>query len=140
MTDEYTIHQLPRDHPDFYRLMGPAFGSRAVAKALGGSLYDDPALVWYLALHGEWELAGFAAHELTRGGAQGWLRHAYVYDAHRGHGIYDALFRTRLDALRQAGAKCIWAVLTPCSLETAERYGFHWLADRGQYKLYGVDL
>jgi len=139
MTDEYCIHQLPRDHPDFYRLMGPTFGSRAVAKALGGPLYDDPGLVWHLAIRGE-ELAGFAAHELTRGGVQGWLRHAYVYDYHREHGIYDALFRVRLDALREVGAKRVWAVLTPCSLETAERYGFRWLADRGQYKLYGVDL
>ncbi len=138
MSEGYLIKQIEREHPDFYRLLGPVFGSREIAKALGWSLYDDPEKVWYVALHGT-TLAGFAAYRLTKSG-KAWLCSAYVFPEHRRRGLYDALFRVRLEALRNAGAKHVRAVLTPHSIHTAERYRFEWLADRGQYKMYGRDL
>jgi len=42
------ILKLERNNPDFYRLLGPVFGSREIEKKSHDRFYDDPGKVWYL--------------------------------------------------------------------------------------------
>jgi len=42
------ILKLERNDPDFYRLLGPVFGSREIEKKSHDRFYDDPGKVWYL--------------------------------------------------------------------------------------------
>lgn len=54
------ILPLSNDSPNFYRTMGPFFGSRKVAKEVGIHLYDDPDKQWFTAtLNGHF--SGFAS-------------------------------------------------------------------------------
>lgn len=54
------IRNLSRDDKDFYRLMGPFFGSRTVAKEIGIHIYDDESKEWFAAFIGP-AMIGFAS-------------------------------------------------------------------------------
>lgn len=40
--------KLTRDDANFYVLLGPVFGSRALEKETHDRFYDDPGKIWYL--------------------------------------------------------------------------------------------
>lgn len=40
--------KLTRNDADFYTLLGPVFGSRALEKETRDRFYDDPDKIWYL--------------------------------------------------------------------------------------------
>ena len=42
------VLRTDRSHKDFYRWMGPIFGSREIEKKSRDRFYDDPGKVWYL--------------------------------------------------------------------------------------------
>lgn len=42
------IIKTSRIDEDFYRIMGPVFGSRAVERQTHDRFYDDPGKIWYL--------------------------------------------------------------------------------------------
>ena len=43
-----SIRRLTRNDADFYLIMGPVFGSRAIEKATHDRFYDDPGKLWYV--------------------------------------------------------------------------------------------
>ncbi|MEU3978368.1 hypothetical protein [Streptomyces bacillaris] len=47
--------------PDFYPVVGPYLANRAVAKSLGGPVWDDPGKTWIVRLDEAGHLAGFVA-------------------------------------------------------------------------------
>ena len=53
MSDRIRIERLSRGNKRFYALFGPVFGSRAIAKEVGISAYDDENKVWLAAFVGD---------------------------------------------------------------------------------------
>lgn len=75
------IERLNRDDPDFYRLIGPFFGSRKVAAEVGIHIYDDADKIW---------VVGSLSHDIVaimslRGKT---ISDCYVLPEHRGSGIF----------------------------------------------------
>lgn len=76
-----SVKRISRDDHDFYRLMGPFFGSRKVAAEVGIHIYDDTGKIWIVATLSH-DIVGILS-----------LRHktisdCYVLPAHRGAGIF----------------------------------------------------
>ena len=120
------IH-ITRDDPSFYTLLGPLFGSRAVARELGSPLWDDPGKEWLVAMHGR-QVIGVCAWLPGARGTR--LLSAYVLPEFRCQGVYAALFSERL---RLVGDVCLTATVTPASLGTFVRYGFEVAGRKGRY-------
>lgn len=78
------VELLSRDDPDFYRLMGPFFGSRKVAAEVGIHIYDDPDKIWIVALLYR-DIVGILS---LRGKT---VSDCYVLPGHRGAGIFKQL-------------------------------------------------
>lgn len=47
------IKLITNQHKDFYKIMGPIFGSRAIEKITGDRFYDDDEKIWYLHFNSE---------------------------------------------------------------------------------------
>lgn len=131
------IIERTRDDPGFYALMGPLFGSRAVARELGMPLYDDPGRTWFLAIDADGVL-GCASMSITRQKAV--FKSAYVLPSCRGRGIYAELFARRLTLARERGVTTITATATALSRNTHLRHGFREVGRRGKYYLMRKDL
>ncbi|MEW1699402.1 MULTISPECIES: hypothetical protein [unclassified Streptomyces] len=52
---------LTHSDPDFYPVMGPYLANRAVAKSLGGPLWDDTGKTWIVQLDAAGQVTGFIA-------------------------------------------------------------------------------
>ena len=107
------ILSLSRENKDFYRLMGPYFGSRSVASEVGIHIYDDEDKEWFSAYHGGL-LIGFAS---LRGNV---VSDCYVREFWRGCGVFSKLLaRIMLAKPFDLKANC-----TPASLGTFLALGF----------------
>lgn len=78
------VKTLSRKNKDFYRLLGPIFGSRKVAKEIGINVYDDSDKEWFVAMDGE-VLIGLAS---LRGSI---ISDCYVRPNYRRAGIFKML-------------------------------------------------
>lgn len=107
------ILSLSRENKDFYRLMGPYFGSRHVAAEVGIHIYDDDDKEWFAA-YVCGALVGFAS---LRGNV---VSDCYVKPAWRRDGIFSKLL-TRILLAKPADLK---ANCTPASLGTFLALGF----------------
>lgn len=109
------MHVVPlsRDHKDFYRLMGPIFGSRSIAKEMGIHAYDDQEKEWFVliengAIHGCASLRG------------GLISDCYVKPAYRGNGCFTSILsRVLMEPVQEFRATC-----TPESLHAFLAAGF----------------
>lgn len=107
------ILSLSRENKDFYRLMGPYFGSRHVAAEVGIHIYDDYDKEWFAA-YVCGALVGFAS---LRGNV---VSDCYVKTAWRRDGIFSKLLaRILLAKPAELKANC-----TPASLGTSLALGF----------------
>lgn len=123
-----------RADADFYCLMGPLFGSREIARELGMPIYDDPERLWCLAIE---EATGrvVGCGSIAMHGRKAAFKSAWVAPAWRGRGIYDALFRQRMDLLDRHNIDQVTATATAMSRNTHLRYGFSEVGRRGRYYL-----
>ncbi|MNQ51551.1 hypothetical protein D3C85_655380 [compost metagenome] len=106
----FLVEQLKRGDPDFYRLMGPFFGSRKVAAEVGIHIYDDSDKIW---------IVGSLSHDIVaimslRGKT---ISDCYVLPEHRGKGIFTELLSHCLSAHGGSLATCTAASL-PAFLST----------------------
>jgi len=107
------ILSLSRENKDFYRLMGPYFGSRHVAQEVGIHIYDDDDKEWFAA-YVCGALVGFAS---LRGNV---VSDCYVKTAWRRDGIFSAL----LARILLAKPSALKANCTPASLGAFLALGF----------------
>lgn len=82
---------------NFYQLLGPFLAQRSIAKELGGPLWDDSDLRWFIALDHN-QVVGFCALRVGGGAAE--FKHAYVLPTHRKIGVYKLLFEARFNSLK----------------------------------------
>lgn len=106
------VKALLRNSPVFYRLMGPAFGSRSIAKEIGIHVYDDQDKQWAIAVHGDC-VVGFAS---VRGLV---ITDCYVTPEFRLQGIF-----SRILAFVLANSKASTANCTAASLPAFLKAGF----------------
>lgn len=107
------ILSLSRERSDFYRLMGPYFGSREVAKEVGIHIYDDSDKEWFAA-YDDGAMIGFAS---LRGNI---VSDCYVKPSWRGNGVFSEIL-SRILIARPYGLK---ANCTDASLGTFLALGF----------------
>lgn len=107
------ILSLSRENKDFYRLMGPFFGSRRAAKEIGIHIYDDEDKEWFAAYDG-CVLIGFASLRCSV------VSDCYVRPTWRRTGVFSALL-ARILLAKPADLK---ANCTPASLGTFLALGF----------------
>jgi len=108
------IVPLSRDNKDFYRLMGPVFGSRTIAKEIGIHAYDDQDKEWFVLMDG-CVIYGCAS---LRGGL---ISDCYVKPAHRGQGYFSAILkRVLMEPVPVFRATC-----TPASVTAFLSAGFN---------------
>ena len=98
------VKSLSRDSKDFYRLMGPVFGSRGIAREVGIHIYDDADKEWIVAFD-DLIFAGFAS---IRGSL---ITDCYVRPEFRNAGVFtEILKRVMLDP-KASSANCTAASL-----------------------------
>lgn len=128
MAADLTIVQMGNTDRRFYPLMGPFLARRQVQREMGGRLWDDDGVWWFLAVRGDGAVAGFcAAHP---GGRRVRFRSAYVRPDLRRQGIYRRLFTTRLHMYADAAIR---ATCTDASLPMFLTHGFVELRRRGRF-------
>jgi GNAT superfamily N-acetyltransferase len=123
------IVTLTNEHPDFYPMLGPFLARRAIAQEMGGPLWDDDGMQWFVALSPEGKVLGFAALRQKAGRIE--FDSAFVLPAWRGQGIYRQLLEARFAAC-PAGAT-LRALTTSKSVDALVRRGFTIRRYRGQY-------
>lgn len=106
------VEKMQRNRSDFYSLMGPYFGSRAVAKEVGIHLYDDADKIWFGAFDGE--LIGFASVR------KGVVSDCYVVPHRRNQGV----FKTILASVLLLTGKNLKATCTHASQKAFLNAGF----------------
>jgi len=107
------ILSLSRENKDFYRIMGPYFGSRSIAKEVGINIYDDESKEWFIASNGV-AVLGIAS---LRGSV---VSDCYVKTGCRKRGIFSALL-ARIILAKPHGLK---ANCTDASLGVFLAHGF----------------
>lgn len=45
--------RIDRNNPDFYKVMGPVFGSRLIQRQTNDRFYDDPGKEWFIERSGD---------------------------------------------------------------------------------------
>lgn len=120
------VISLTREHPDFYRLIGPFLGSREVAREIGGPVWDDPGKTWFAAIGGDGAAAGVCA---AMPGEVTVYQSAYVLPDARRRGVYRALCQARAAAFPgRARATC-----TQASLPVLLAGGFREVRRKGRF-------
>jgi GNAT superfamily N-acetyltransferase len=82
----------------FWADMGPFFASRALAKELGGELYDDASMAWAIARL-EGAVVGWAACRVR--GEKGYLEWSWVHADHRQRGLWRRLHKARVQHMKE---------------------------------------
>lgn len=125
-----TLVEVARDDPEFYRLLGPFFGSRQAARELGMPIWDDDNRLWMVALVAG-RPVGCASLEVK--GRRGELKSAWVRPEFRGMGIYAAMVEERLRMAATNSLAELVATCTDAGARMLARYGFHEVGRRGKY-------
>jgi GNAT superfamily N-acetyltransferase len=126
---EFDIIRMTNADPRFYHLVGPFLARRAIAKELGGPLWDEDAMRWFIAVGRDQRVYGFGVlREVAR---VIWFDNTYVLPEWRGRGVYRALLSARL-AVCPPGS-VVRAVATSKSIAALQRRGFTVRRQRGQW-------
>lgn len=107
------IRTMDRNNSSFYRLMGPVFGSRKIAKEVGIHCYDDDDKEWFMAFSGS-RLIGWLS---VRGRI---VSDCYVIPSERNCGVFDRL----LEYMLRINGGSLVANCTPSSVRAFEKAGF----------------
>jgi GNAT superfamily N-acetyltransferase len=134
----FSIVKMTNKEEGFYSMMGPFFGSRKVAKELGMPLWDDDR-IWIIILD-EGKVIGFCSFVIHKSRKKATLKSGYVLDEYRGQGIYNALFKARMNILIDLGVEKLISTTTEKSRKTHERFGFTHTINKGKYRVYEKDL
>ena len=128
MSDSIRITRLARGSKRFYALFGPVFGSRAIAKEVGISAYDDENKVW---------LAAFAGDVMV-----GWLSvrgrvvsDCYVTEEHRNRGVLTKLLHEAVSGFELP----LRATCTPASVAVFAKQGFKAVRKTANYTVMECD-
>jgi ribosomal protein S18 acetylase RimI-like enzyme len=113
------IRKMTNESPGFYETLGPYLANREVIRDLGIPPWDDDGKAWFVATKGR-RVLGFCAY--TRTGAKVHLESAYVVPEARGAGVYDALFRARLEDIE--GPATMRSTIRPAALKEFQSHGF----------------
>lgn len=105
---------ITQQTPDFYRLMGPLFGSRSIAKEVGINLYDDNDKQWFVLIFLD-AIVGCAS---VRGCV---VSDCYVLPDYRNKGILTLLLSEILKATKTG----LRATCTGKSVSVFKRCGFY---------------
>ena len=132
------IVRMTNKDKNLYFYMWPFVGSRKVAKELGIPVWDDDN-IWFIAFDND-KIVGFCSYVKYKTQNKAVLKSAYVLDEYRRKGIYDELFRARLEDLKKQGIKRVVATTTSKSWSTHERYGFKHTTNRGRYRVYEKEV
>lgn len=104
MSEAYEITVETSDTKGFWTSMGPFFASRALAKELGGSLFNDEGMLWVIARsHGH--VVGWAA--CIAKDEKGLLEWSWVHADHRRKGLWRRLHKVRVKHLKASGVTVI---------------------------------
>lgn len=94
------ISQLSRLDPDYYRILGPVFGSRKIAKEVGIHCYDDDNKTFLVAMDRSIGLVGLLS---VRGSV---ISDCYVYSGFRKQGILSSLLGAAIQPDMPYRANC----------------------------------
>lgn len=109
----HLIKTMDRTNNSFYRLIGPIFGSRQVAKEVGINVYDDDDKEWIVALK-DGRLIGLLS---IKGRL---VSDCYVIPSERNNGVFDDLLKYALSIYGgNLRANC-----TKASVRAFEKAGF----------------
>jgi|GEM_PF-5984899 len=102
MTTKMTVRlvEMTNADPEFYRLIGPFLARRTVVREIGGPIWDDDGMRWFIVLAHK-TVVGFAAlRDRTDSQKQHIVEfdNAYVVPTYREQGIYHLLIMARLAA------------------------------------------
>ena len=121
---KWIIHQVEHGNQLMQEIAHIAL-DRATQRELGYPMWSDKKHVWFLCYSLDDEMKrAVGCCSMRRDGRSMIFGHDAVCDAHRGQGIYDALFKERLMAASQTDVRRFRAVCTPMSVGTFARYGF----------------
>jgi len=95
----YEIRKLNRSDTDFYALMGPIFGSRAIAKEIGIHIYDDANKQFYVTTHN-----GILVGVISLRGSV--ISDCYTKPWHRKIGVFGELLSEVKEDINYAKATC----------------------------------
>jgi hypothetical protein len=79
-----SVEEINRNWHDFYKIMGPFFGSRKIAKEVGIHIYDDAEKRWFVAMENGFAL-GFASIKCRV------VSDCYVMESARNQGIFSKI-------------------------------------------------
>lgn len=86
----FLISKINKSDANFYSLLGPVFGSRAIAKEVGIHCYADTGKQFYIAMVDD-QLVGLLSKH------KGVISDCYVYPNYRRLGILNELLQKALD-------------------------------------------
>lgn len=125
------IRRYEHGEGDLWQRVGAFLVSTAVRRELGGPISSDETTVWWLAIDDDGDTVGFVT---ARRRKDVWeFRHDYVTPSARGKGVYERLFRSRLQEWIASGAPAARATVNEHSLSVYEHYGFKAVGQRGKY-------
>lgn len=124
------IIELNKKDLNYYNYLGPFFGSRDVAKALGGIPYDDINKRWVVAIDKN-KCVAISAYIIKKDIAE--LKSSYVLPEYRGKGIYTALLVKRLNTIKNKKTHKIKCTATGMSKNILEKEGFVCVGNIGKY-------
>ncbi len=113
MSSRVCIRSVERESSDFYRLFGPVFGSRQIAKEVGIHAYDDADKHWVGAFS-DCVMIGWLSIR------QGVVSDCYVLKEYRRNGV---LFRLLTFAISRFGNR-LRATCTADSVNVFRKAGF----------------
>jgi GNAT superfamily N-acetyltransferase len=122
-----TILRIKNTFKDFYQMIGPFLARRFIDNELGGRIYNDDGMEWFIALE-ENDVIGFCCVKPKKNSVR--FCHAYVIEEYRKKGIYKKLFNARFCAYMgcQISATC-----NDKSLKMFLDHGFKIMRKRGRY-------
>lgn len=125
------IRRYEHGEGDLWQRVGQFLVSAAVRRELGAPITSDESTVWWVAVNETGETVGFVT---ARRRKDVWeLRHDYVTPVARGQGVYEQLFRARLQEWSDSEAPAARATVNERSLRMYEWHGFKPIGQRGQY-------
>ena len=133
---DYDVSLYHHSDDALWPLIGRAFADNRIRRELGAPMASDENHHWLVVTKGR-ELTAFGGAKVRGNTAA--LRHAYVYPAHRGRGVFAAMLARGLDLLDEHGVTRISTCCTPMSRDAHLAAGFIETGRRGQYHLMGYD-